>query len=388
MSRTSKSLAALLVGTLAGGAAAQTFLISEIVIDVPSTDNGFEAVEIVGPASTALTGYFLLSIEGDGGNAGIVDQVIDLGAASTGTNGLLLLRDAATVLLPAPDGATSVVVDDFNPDLENGSNSFLLGFGTPPALNADLDADNDGTLDAGALTGFSVDDAVGFIENDGPTNVAYADDVGGTNTGPFVDFNSDSLYRIFNADGTPCAWAGGDVLSAVPGGPYSYDFGTGETFGFAEQGIAAIDANFGSANLVPDDDNDGIANGCDDPSAWTDERSALAGVAGDPLLVGTGTLVAASPNSLDLTNAAPSAPAAAFVALASVPAPFKGGTLKAFPPLTIVFAATSGAGGIALPFLMPAGVPAGTEIWVQWGIQDAAAVKGVALSNAVKGLVP
>jgi molecular chaperone DnaK (HSP70) len=41
---------------------------------------------------------------------------------------------------------------------------------------------------------------------------------------------------------------------------------------------------------------------------------------------------------------------------------------------------------VALPFVMPAGVPVGTELWTQWAIQDAAAIKGVALSNAVLGL--
>jgi hypothetical protein len=37
---------------------------------------------------------------------------------------------------------------------------------------------------------------------------------------------------------------------------------------------------------------------------------------------------------------------------------------------------------------MPAGVPGGTSLVLQWAIQDAAAVQGVALSNALKGLTP
>jgi hypothetical protein len=49
---------------------------------------------------------------------------------------------------------------------------------------------------------------------------------------------------------------------------------------------------------------------------------------------------------------------------------------------------TSPGGEIPIPFVMPSGIPAGTEIWVQWAIQDAAAVKNVAPSNAVLGLTP
>ena len=45
-------------------------------------------------------------------------------------------------------------------------------------------------------------------------------------------------------------------------------------------------------------------------------------------------------------------------------------------------------GTIVLPFTMFAGIPAGTELWVQWAIQDAAAIFGVSLSNAIVGTTP
>ena len=123
-------------------------------------------------------------------------------------------------------------------------------------------------------------------------------------------------------------------------------------------------------------------------TAWTDERNALAGVAGEPELVGEGTLEVGSANSVDLSNAAPSAPAGLFVGTSAAFAPFKGGTLvpaAIVPPIVVV---TDAGGGLPIGFVMPAGVPAGTELWLQWAIKDAAAVKGVALSNAIKGLVP
>lgn len=56
------------------------------------------------------------------------------------------------------------------------------------------------------------------------------------------------------------------------------------------------------------------------PDAWSDQGNALAGVFGDPLLTGTGTLEAGSANSIDLSNAAQSATIAFFVFFASNPA--------------------------------------------------------------------
>jgi uncharacterized delta-60 repeat protein len=125
-----------------------------------------------------------------------------------------------------------------------------------------------------------------------------------------------------------------------------------------------------------------------DPSAWTDKGGALAGALGPPQLFGTGELGAGDAGSVVLTNAAPLATAALFVATSSVPVPFKGGTLQASPFLGPFFAATDAAGAIALPFTMPAGIPGGTEIWLQWGIADAGAVHGTALSNAILGVTP
>ena len=89
-------------------------------------DNGKEYFEILHTPSTALTGLTLLVIEGDGTGAGILDKAISLAPYSTGTNGLLLWRDASTVLTPAPSAATTVVVSDFVPDIENGTNTYLL----------------------------------------------------------------------------------------------------------------------------------------------------------------------------------------------------------------------------------------------------------------------
>ena len=239
------------------------FILTEIFINPPSTDGGQETIEIKGTPNTSLAGISLLVVEGDGTGAGAVDLRLDLSAYSTGSNGLLLIRDAATTLLPAPDAGTNVAVLDFNPDIENGTNTFVIGAGVAPALNSDLDSDNDGTLNVGAFNGFTAMDAVSLLENDGTSNYAYADDLGFTVLGPFTGFNPDALYRTFNDDETTCIWTGGDLLGSV-GGPYTFDFAANRIFGFQQHGIiSGVDLNLGTANQLFDTDVNGIANACE-----------------------------------------------------------------------------------------------------------------------------
>jgi len=126
-----------------------------------------------------------------------------------------------------------------------------------------------------------------------------------------------------------------------------------------------------------------------DLEAWPDMGSALAGVSGDPLLIGTGTLADFSSNGIALGYAAPDEASALFVSVTSTPVPFKGGTLLAFPwVISPIFQDTSLDGGISLPFTMPPGLPSSATLWFQYGIQDAAAVAGIALSNAIVGTTP
>jgi hypothetical protein len=134
--------------------------------------------------------------------------------------------------------------------------------------------------------------------------------------------------------------------------------------------------------------NSSVGCACCFGDAWTDKGSALSGVSGAPLLDGSGTLEDGSVNVLHLSQAAPHAPAVAFAAPASLRTPFKGGTLLPDPSWSLTFGRTSDSGEITWHFTVQPGLPAGTQIWVQWAIEDGAAVKGVALSNAVEGVKP
>jgi hypothetical protein len=123
-------------------------------------------------------------------------------------------------------------------------------------------------------------------------------------------------------------------------------------------------------------------------NAWTDQGSALAGIFGAPELVGIGTMVADTQQVINLTNAAPNALAILFAAATSVPTPFKGGVILPNTAIPPNYGMTDAAGEIKFRFMLPVSFPSGGEAWLQWGIQDAAAIKGVALSNAIQGLAP
>ncbi len=125
-----------------------------------------------------------------------------------------------------------------------------------------------------------------------------------------------------------------------------------------------------------------------DLDAWTDLGLGLAGVSGIPGLVGTGTLLAGSPGTLTLNDAAPSALSMLFTSVASTPLPFKCGTLVPLPILLQLSFFTDGSGTIPLAWTNWTAGLSGSSLYFQFAIQDAAAVCGVALSNAVRADVP
>jgi CHRD domain len=123
------------------------------------------------------------------------------------------------------------------------------------------------------------------------------------------------------------------------------------------------------------------------PSPFTDIGFALAGVNGNPHLVGSGTLVGGSLNAFSLDHAAAFAPSIMLVSLASTPVPFKGGFIATIPIALQIPLFTGATGSLSLPFAMPVGLPAFT-FYVQCGIVDGAAIHGVSLSNCVRANAP
>lgn len=218
------ALAALLA---AAGAAQGAVRISEFLINPPSTDNGQEFFELCGDMNESLSGLWFLVIEGDSTGAGVVDQAFNLSSFSLGSNGLFLWRDSATVLEPAPDAATTLNVADFSPDIENGTNTFLLVSNFTGSVGGDLDAGNDGTLDSAPWG--SVIDSVGYgdggasdwiyssnfaVASGGFEVEAYA--LGTDGVGYFLDItapDADGPYAIDNSETVPGGVIGSFTLT-------------------------------------------------------------------------------------------------------------------------------------------------------------------------------
>ena len=154
-------------------ASAQT--INEIRIDQPSTDFD-EYFELLGTPSASLNGLsYLVLGEGTGGS-GVIEHVTDLTGQSLDGNGFFVAAEATFTL------GTADLTTDLN--FENSDNvTHMLVSGFTGSSGDDLDADDDGTLDATPWT--SVVDCVALIETVGSGELVYCDTQVGPE-GPFV----------------------------------------------------------------------------------------------------------------------------------------------------------------------------------------------------------
>ncbi len=271
---------------------------TEMLFNPPGVDGGFESIELAGEPGQQLTGVSLVIIEGDAGGAGVIDVVINLGTWSFGSNGLLLIRDSATVLVPPPASGTNVVVFDFFPDLENGSETLLLVTGTPLVTGTDIDLNNDGIAESWPA-GVTVLDAVGW--SDAPNDYSYAAALGGVSFA--VSASPNAVFRFYACGAeVPTTWAGGALEGTNPG-PYTFSQAAGATFGFDRTADAfplfpGQGLQLGTPNSQLDRDGDGVIDGCDNCYALAnaDQLDADGDGVGD---LCDNCLVAANPDQLD-----------------------------------------------------------------------------------------
>lgn len=262
------ALVLAVVGAVGSRADAQ-FLITEVFNNPPGdSDVGFEAFEILGPPNASLSGWWLVCIDGNVSVApypGVVRVRVNLNGMSTGSNGLLLVRDGPTVLQPPPAAETAIAVtgpfDIFG--IATFAPTFLLVHGTPPTVGTDIDVNNDGTVDVWPRNAVVIDAVSSkhyLVEN----SREYADDFGGTalgNVGTLVD----AFYRVFDCDGSVLGWAGGDVNGVNPG-PYPW---LASNFGWGEGGIPPLapeqGLDLGRPNLLDgvDENRNGVPDGCE-----------------------------------------------------------------------------------------------------------------------------
>lgn len=123
-------------------------------------------------------------------------------------------------------------------------------------------------------------------------------------------------------------------------------------------------------------------------SPWLSVGPGLAGGGGVPLLYGDGTLAAGSSATITLENAAANALVGLFLSFASTPVPFKGGTLCTVPIASTTIFPIGPTGSVALSDTIAPGIPAGTQVYWQYAVQDGTAPVGVALSNCLRSTFP
>jgi hypothetical protein len=185
-------LTSLAILACVAGVANAAVYINEVCPNAPGSDSttttGNEFFELRGTPNMSLAGYFLLSLEGQGGtNRGDINQYFDLGSFSLGANGYLFARQAGSKYTATDLGATVIAntigtgwgranaggvgssvghySDGTQRDLENGATTILLiniGSGIVPTNTMDLDTNEDGFLDL--PTGWTVVDSVGIMD--------------------------------------------------------------------------------------------------------------------------------------------------------------------------------------------------------------------------------
>jgi hypothetical protein len=122
--------------------------------------------------------------------------------------------------------------------------------------------------------------------------------------------------------------------------------------------------------------------------AWADIGGALPGAAGVASLSGVGLFAPGGFGAITLVNAAPNALSLICLSIGTAPVPFKGGLLKAFPPILLLPIFTDPSGQLQLPYFAPVETPPALQLVLQIAIVDAGAPKGVALSTALQVITP
>ncbi|MFO0963623.1 MAG: hypothetical protein U0625_12075 [Phycisphaerales bacterium] len=171
-----------LVGTggAASGTGAPALMLTEIRVDQSGADND-EYFEVCGSAGASLAGWWFIAL-GDSASdpAGVVEMAVDLSAHSLGSNGYFVGHEATfgntsfagQTLSIAAGGAHATIGTGDSLNFENADTvTYLLVRGFTGTVGMDLDAGNDGTLDA--LPWLELADAVAFVRT-ASTDPVYA----------------------------------------------------------------------------------------------------------------------------------------------------------------------------------------------------------------------
>src|SRR5262245_10986135 len=142
----------LLVVLFAVDASAQIRL-NEIEVDTPSgISEPCEFIEVIGPPGSVVpANTFFLSIDGETGNYGFIDYIMNLGGVKFGSNGTITIVTASVPCRGRQYPAETTIVKSTSFAMGFGAETFLLVSTPHPKLlfeGQDLDENDDGKLDA------------------------------------------------------------------------------------------------------------------------------------------------------------------------------------------------------------------------------------------------
>jgi len=348
-------------------AAAQVHL-NEIYASHSGLDDQ-EFIELIGTPGMSLDDHALLIVEGQDPVNATLDVVIDLTGLSIQADGFFVAGTTAVGTTFPGELDLDIGTDNI---IENGTQTYYLLEANSPTDIANLQAMiGNSVLNIGETTTIptfgTILDNVGVQGPDSSGGDVIYD--GALVVGP--DVAGFDLLSGFIAPFTPAGYfRGGDF----PGQWCCKDY-----LDFDDGANTDLPRTPGSTNN---------ANFCTCP--WTDVGFAKPGsdLDGDPdmnpetpFLTGTGTLTPSTAATLDLFNAFPASTTNLFVGLFPIFAPFKGGTLVPATGFLLLSFPTAADGTFSLPFVWPAGVPAGTNLWWQHWISDPGATQGLSASN-------
>ncbi len=124
------------------------------------------------------------------------------------------------------------------------------------------------------------------------------------------------------------------------------------------------------------------------PANWVSLGGASEGLLGRPDLDGEGQLTPGSLTTIALVGARPSAPTLLWISSQSTPTAILGGTLHTLDFLAQFLLVTDGTGAVQLTAPWPTNIPAGTQLWFQFLVDDSAALGGISLSDGIRASTP
>ncbi len=155
------------------------YYINELIASISGTDEPDEYIELRGPVSGVLpAGTYFITVEGDGedGDVGEVEEILDLSGLSFGSNGYLTITydnsgagNSYTTLLAAAASSdyTDVQVTGYDGNLLDYSATYMLiSAPAAPSKGDKIDSDPDGELDG--ISTWNIYDSVSSLDNDGP----------------------------------------------------------------------------------------------------------------------------------------------------------------------------------------------------------------------------